>query len=589
MKNSEDLRRMLRAVDHKSYPAYKDLRGTYSFGSFTLGIDHVQGDPFASPSRLSVQIDGAKAAFPPAYYQEKHCRIALQDYLNRLFFQEIEKYTFKAKGSGKSGLIAVSRCGQEVLERSAVTIRPSDGQLLVRFSVGFPANGRTINASQLERILFEFLPACVTAVLFYRRLPAAKVQSVIHLAEDQQFIRAQLEPLGLCAFVANGSVLPRQSGVSDRPMKDGIPFVSPKSMEVTLNLPHRGPLSGMGIRKGITLIVGGGYHGKSTLLEALELGVYNHIAGDGREYVITDDSALKIRAEDGRSIKKTDISMFINNLPNKKDTRAFYSEDASGSTSQAANVIEGMESGAKVFLIDEDTCATNFMIRDELMQRVVCRDEEPITPFIERARFLYEKCGISSVLVAGSSGAYFYIADTILQMDRYVPKDITEFARKEAAEYAAASAAGKHPDAAVQSAPGSAPSSPVQKLPDPALPSFRRVPSCNMALRRDDRLKTRTRGTDDVQLGHENIDLRYLEQIADHEQTAALSCILALAEKNLLDGRKTLTQLVDDICALMEEKGLAGLSAGGFLSTDLAMPRRQEIFACFNRYRGLKL
>ena len=576
MKNSEDLRRMLRAVDHKSYPAYKDLKGAYSFGSFLLGIDHVQGDPFASPSRLSVQIDGAKAAFPPAYYKEKHCRIALQDYLNRLFYQEIEKYTFKAKGSGKSGLIAVSRCGQEVLERSAVTIRPTDGQLLVRFSVGFPANGRTINASQLERILFEFLPACVTATLFYRRLPAAKVQSVIHLAEDQQYIRSQLEPLGLCAFVANGSVLPRQSGVSDRPMKDGIPFVSPKSMEVTLDLPHHGPLSGMGIRKGITLIVGGGYHGKSTLLEALELGVYNHIAGDGREYVITDDSALKIRAEDGRSIKKTDISMFINNLPNKKDTRTFYSEDASGSTSQAANVIEGMESGAKVFLIDEDTCATNFMIRDELMQRVVCREEEPITPFIERARFLYEKCGISSVLVAGSSGAYFYIADTILQMDRYVPKDITEFAKKEAGQYASAAAA-------VQGRPA------VQKLPDPALPSFQRVPTCNMALRRDDRLKTRTRGTDDVQLGHENIDLRYLEQLADHEQTAALSYILALAEKNLLDGRKTMTQLVDAICALMDQKGLAGLSSGGYLPTDLAMPRRQEIFACFNRYRGLKL
>lgn len=576
MKSSEDLRRMLRAVDHKSYPAYKDLKGAYSFGSFLLGIDHVQGDPFASPSRLSIQIDGAKAAFPPAYYKEKHCRIALQDYLNRLFYQEIEKYTFKAKGSGKSGLIAVSRCGQEVLERSAVTIRPADGQLLVRFSVGFPANGRTINASQLERILFEFLPACVTAVLFYRRLPAAKVQSVIHLAEDQQFIRSQLASLGLCAFVANGSVLPRQSGVSDRPMKDGIPFVSPKSMEVTLDLPHHGPLSGMGIRKGITLIVGGGYHGKSTLLEALELGVYNHIAGDGREYVITDDSALKIRAEDGRSIKKTDISMFINNLPNKKDTRAFYSEDASGSTSQAANVIEGMESGAKVFLIDEDTCATNFMIRDELMQRVVCREEEPITPFIERARFLYEKCGISSVLVAGSSGAYFYIADTILQMDRYMPKDITEFAKKEAGQYASAAAA-------VQGRPA------VQKLPDPALPSFQRIPSCNMALRRDDRLKTRTRGTDDVQLGHENIDLRYLEQLADQEQTAALSYILALAEKNLLDGRKTMTQLVDAICALMDQKGLAGLSAGGYLPTDLAMPRRQEIFACFNRYRGLKL
>ncbi len=574
MKSSEDLRRQLRAIDHKSYPAYKDLRGSYNFGNYTLGIDHVQGDPFASPSRLSIQVDGAKAGFPPAYYRQKHCRIALQDYLNRLFYQEIEKYTFKAKGSGKSGLIAVSRCGQEILERSAVTLNPADGSLLVRFAAGFPANGRTINAPALERILFDFLPSCVQAVLFYRRLQAAKVQAVIHLAEDQHYIRTQLPELGLCAFVANGSVLPRQSGVSDKPMKDGIPFVSPASMEVTLTLPHHGPLTGMGIRKGITLIVGGGYHGKSTLLEALELGVYNHIAGDGREYVITQDDALKIRAEDGRSIKNTDISMFINNLPNKKDTKAFCTEDASGSTSQAANVIEGMESGTSVFLIDEDTCATNFMIRDELMQRVVCREEEPITPFIERARFLYEKCGISSILVAGSSGSYFYIADAIIQMDRYVPKDITQFAKAEADRFAASSKEGTPA---------------VDTLPDPPLPTFRRIPSCNMALRRDDRLKTK-HGRDSIMLGHETIDLRYLEQLADSEQTAALSYMLALAEKNLLNGRQTLQQLVDAICTILEQKGLAGLAPGSsYLPTDLAVPRRQEIFACFNRYRGLKL
>ncbi len=590
MKNSEDLRRLLRSVDHKSYPAYKDLKGSYAFGrtapgaagGFVLHIEHVQGDPFASPSRLSVQVDGKAAAFPPAYYREKHCRIALQDYLNRIFYQEIEKYTFKAKGSGKSGLIAVSRCGQEVLERSAVTISPSDGSLLIRFAAGFPANGRTINASQLERILFDFLPACVQSVCFYKKLPAARVQAVIHLAEDQHFIRTRLPEMGLCAFVANGAILPRQSGVSDKPMKEGIPFASPASMEVTLELPHRGAVTGMGIRRGITLIVGGGYHGKSTLLEALELGVYNHIAGDGREYVITDDSALKIRAEDGRSIKRTDISMFINNLPNKKDTKAFYSEDASGSTSQAANVIEGMESGAKVFLIDEDTCATNFMIRDELMQRVVCREEEPITPFIERARFLYEKCGISSVLVAGSSGAYFYIADTVIQMDRYVPRDITEFAKKEAADYAAGAKAGNAGD-------GASSASAVLSLPDPALPSFQRIPSCNMALRRDERLKTKVFGKDSIQLGHENVELRYLEQLTDSEQTAALSFILALAEKQLLNGRLSMQQLVDSICRLMEEKGLAALAGGSYLPTDLAVPRRQEIFACLNRYRGLKL
>lgn len=576
MKNSEDLRRALRAIDHKSYPAYKDLKGSYSFGNYVLSIDHVQGDPFASPSRLSILVDGKTAGFPVGLYDTRYKRVALQDYLNRLFYQEIEKYTFKAKGSGKSGLISVSRCGQEILERSAVTINPENGGLLFRFAAGFPANGRTINASQLERILFDFLPACVQTVCFYKKLSPAKVQSVIHLAEDQHYIRTQLPTLDLCAFVANGSILPRQSGVSDRPMKEGIPFTSPSSMEITLNLPHHGPITGMGIRKGITLIVGGGYHGKSTLLEALELGVYNHIAGDGREYVITDDSALKIRAEDGRSIKKTDISMFINNLPNGKDTKAFYTEDASGSTSQAANVIEGMESGTSLFLIDEDTCATNFMIRDELMQRVVCREEEPITPFIERARFLYEKCGISSVIVAGSSGSYFYIADAVIQMDRYVPKDITAFAKKEAALYASRNQ--ETPEAGMP-----------QLLPDPELPSFRRTPGYRPELRRDERLKTKVHGRENIQIGHEDIDLRYLEQLADSEQTAALSYMLALAEKSMFNGQTSLRMLVDSFLSLIEKKGLSTLAGSGYLPTDLAVPRRQEIFACFNRYRGLKL
>ena len=428
----------------------------------------------------------------------------------------------------------------------------------------------------MPRILFDFLPVCVQTVCFYKKLSPARVQEVIHLAEDQHYIRTRLSDLDLCAFVANGAILPRQSGVSDKPMKDGIPFTSPASMEITLTLPHHGPLTGMGIKKGITLIVGGGYHGKSTLLEALELGVYNHIAGDGREYVITDDSALKIRAEDGRSIKKTDISMFINNLPNAKDTKAFYTEDASGSTSQAANVIEGIESGTSLFLIDEDTCATNFMIRDELMQRVVCREEEPITPFIERARFLYETCGISSIIVAGSSGSYFHIADAILQMDRYVPRDITAFAKKEAALYA-----DRNPENPEAGMP--------QILPDPALPSFRRAPGYNPALRRDDRLKHKAHGRETIQLGHETIDLRYLEQLADTEQTAALSFMLALAEKSLFNGQTSMKVLVDSLLSLIEKKGLEALSDSSYLPTDLAVPRRQEIFSCFNRYRGLKL
>ena len=367
MQSEAELKSLLSRIDHRGYPAYKDTKGQYRFPGYVLSIDHVQGDPFASPSKVSVLVSGKTAGFPQELYCGKCQRIALQDELLRQFGRRAERFAFKAKGSGKSGLISVSRCGQEVLERTACQIQPENGNILLRMEIGFPANGRTINARELEKILFDFVPECVKASLFYKNLDAKRLRRIVDLAEDQEYIRKELPKRGLCAFVANGSVLPRESGISSRPMRDGIAFQSPTEQEVTLELPHKGKITGMGIRKGITLIVGGGYHGKSTLLKALELGVYNHIAGDGREYVITDATAVKLRAEDGRSIQKTDISMFINDLPNGKDTTSFCTEDASGSTSQAANVIEGLEAGTSLFLIDEDTSATNFMIRDELM------------------------------------------------------------------------------------------------------------------------------------------------------------------------------------------------------------------------------
>ena len=380
MQTSTDLRNLLARIDRKGYPAYKDTRGAYQFPAYVLSIDHVQGDPFAAPSKLSIHVNGKQAGFPRQLYQTPCRRIALQDALTRQFGRRAAQASFQAKGSGHSGLISISRCGQEVLERTACALDPEHGDLLLRLEVGFPANGRTINARELEKILFDLLPRCVEESLLYRNLDGKRLQEAADLAEDQQDIRRQLPALGLCAFVADGSILPRTSGVSSLPMKQAVPFRSPRELSVTLELPHRGTITGMGIPKGITLIVGGGYHGKSTLLKALELGVYDHIAGDGREYVITDRTAVKIRAEDGRSIRNTDISMFINNLPNGKDTVHFTTEDASGSTSQAAGVVEAMEAGTSLLLMDEDTSATNFMIRDELMQRVIHRDMEPITP-----------------------------------------------------------------------------------------------------------------------------------------------------------------------------------------------------------------
>ncbi len=315
MKTAEDLRQLLDRIDHRGYPAYKDTKGVYQFQRYVLSIDHVQGDPFAAPSKLSLRVPGRAAGFLKELFDRKHKRIALQDMLIRNFYGQIQQYSFQAKGSGKSGIINVTRCSQEILERTACEINPSSGDVTVRFEVGFPANGRTINSRELKKILYDFLPSCVEKALYYGRLDKERVKKVVELAQDQEAIKSQLEAMGLVAFVANGSILPRESGVSQRPMKEAVPFVSPKSMEVTMELPYRGKISGMGIKKGVTLIVGGGYHGKSTLLKALEMGVYPHIAGDGREYVVTDPTAMKIRAEDGRSIKHTDISMFINDLP----------------------------------------------------------------------------------------------------------------------------------------------------------------------------------------------------------------------------------------------------------------------------------
>lgn len=574
MNNSEELRRQLHSINRKSYPAYKSLKGVYHFGNYFLSIDHVQGDPFASPSHISIHISHRNALFPAEYYKDALTRTTLCDYLTRQFEKQINQFSFRAKGSGKSGLLAVSHCGQEILTRTACEI--NENGITARFFVGFPANGRTINATELEKILFDFLPVCIKKSFFYSSLNAQELRDYIELAEDQAFIRRELLIRNLCAFVADGSILPRESGISSRPLKDSIRFTSPESLRISINLPHKGTTTGMGIPKGITLIVGGGYHGKSTLLNALELGVYNHVPGDGREYVITDDTAVKLRSEDGRFIKDVNISLFINDLPNKKDTHCFSTLDASGSTSQAAGIVESMEAGSHLFLLDEDTSATNFMVRDAFMQQIIQREKEPITPFLERARNLYEKAGISTILVAGSSGAFFHIADTIIQMDNYVPKDITTSVKKLCSQYPL----------------------PEIQVPEFHVPENHRVMTKvsvsshshrtghgNSKNDRPERLKTKVSKTDSFSLGKQEIDLRYTEQLIDTEQTASLSLLLKYAVEHLVDGKRTLSEIVEYLQKNLTQYGLSFFADNQNIACGYAVPRIQEIYACFNRYR----
>lgn len=580
MKQATDLRQQLASIDRKSYPAYKSVAGVYDFKDFILSIDHVQGDPFASPSKVSVSVPHRLAGFPAELYDKAHKRTALEDYLLRKFADAIAPFSFKARGSGKSGLIATSRPGQEILSRSASEC--SSQGVTIRLEVGFPAMGRTIAANELIKLLFDFLPGCVRKVLYYKNHNPQQVEAVICLAEDQKFIREELKRRDLVAFVANGAILPRETGVSSKPLKGAVRFQSPEPLQVTMDLPHHGSIAGMGIARGITLIVGGGYHGKSTLLKALETGVYNHIAGDGREYVITDDTAVKLRAEDGRSIRNVDISLFINHLPNGKDTRRFSTSDASGSTSQAAAVVEGMEAGAQAFLIDEDTSATNFMLRDDLMQRVISQDKEPITPFIQRARDLYEKAGISTILVAGSSGAYFYIADTIIQMDCYRPYDITASVRDICRQRISGGLDNPEKGPGEFFAP-----SPDRKLESEGH-SKKAAGGFNSRRggKADDRIKVKVYGRDSFQIGKETVEMRFVEQLADSEQTAALAQMLrSCLQRGLLE-RFTVRESVGRLLAEMDHDGLAAFSDTSYQAMGLCRPRTQEIFACISRYRG---
>ena len=553
MKSSEELRRQLRQIDHKGYKAYKILEGEYEFGAYRLCIDHVQGDPFATPSRVRIVYKNQKN-IPDELFREKHRKTAIEDTLLRRLHRSLGSVVRGQRcGSGKSGMVTTCRAGQEILERSAMHITSTVVE--ARIEVGFPAFGRTIAAGELETLLFDVLPEVAERTFRAKPQLLEELKKAAYLADDQRFIRQELPRLGLAAFVADGAILPRESGISQKKMEGAVPFESPESLAVTLQLPHGGMLRGMGIRRGITVIAGGGFHGKSTLLKALERGVYNHIAGDGREYVITDETAFKLRAEEGRSIHEENISMFINHLPTKADTADFTTENASGSTSQAANTVEALAAGSTVLLIDEDTSATNFMVRDDRMAQLVSDEKEPITPFIRKIRSLYQDLGVSTILVAGSSGDYLSVADTVLQMDCYRICDVTEKAHALAQELKEEKA-----DA-------------VRWLRKP--------------VRKKEIEKIRIHGWDSLSIDKSEIDLRYLEQVADESQTAALGYIIQYILTRTADGKKTPDALAEEIAKKLDAEGILSITPKNYSAGPSAMVRKQEILACLCRYRLL--
>lgn len=593
-----DLASDLHRIDGRPYPAYKDIRGRYEFAHFVLSVDHVQGDPFAAPSRLSVHIRHEDSGLPADLFANKARRTGTETYLALAFSAACRKAAAHL-GSGKSGLLNIDTPGQAVLHRTCCQI--TEDKTVVRFVAGLPASGRRILGRAAASLLVETMPEVVERALVHENLHAERLLAAADTNEDAEVLRDLLTERGLVAFVADGAVLPRASGIDDRPMREAVPFESPESLRTTVTLPHAGEVSGMGIPEGVTLIVGGGYHGKSTLLNALERGVYNHRPEDGRELVVSLGDATKVRAEDGRSMVKVNLSAFINNLPGGKDTVAFTTENASGSTSQAANIVEALEAGSRCLLLDEDISATNFLIRDQRMQQLIAPEKEPITPFVQRVRALYEEHGISTILVLGGSGDYFGPAHHVIAMDNFLPRDVTA----EAKTIAAGDDGGADADGINYLAADSG------RVPDPesinpfkaAAPYRGSKPGGGRGGDRGYRGRGGQRGGDRgprpprqvikahgtraLSFGTDEIDLSLLPQIIDDSQVRAIGRALAYAKEHALDGQTTLRQGLQRVVELIDDEGLTALDPHP--PGDLAEFRVQELAAALNRLRSLRV
>jgi predicted ABC-class ATPase len=515
-------------------------------------VARVQSDPFAPASRVHVRIPAEVAGLPPDLYGNDTRARGLAGCLAR-----------QVRTALGGGAAHIDAGGQEVLERSSLRVEP-DGSVEWRIGVELPGRGRRIDGHAAARVLCDTLPDAVDATR-HEALDAERVRHFVDTVEDTTHLRSLLPELGLVSFVVDGAVLPRRSGVDDRSMgEQAVPFAAPDSLAVTVELPHRGTVHGMGIGTGVTLIVGGGFHGKSTLLRALERGVYDHVPGDGRELVAAIPEGVKVRAEDGRSVTRTDVSAFVDHLPSGGDTADFTTENASGSTSQAASLSEAVEVGARGLLIDEDTAATNLMIRDARMQALVAKDREPLTPFVDLVRSLHRDRGVSTVLVMGGSGDYMDVADRVIMMDSYRPLDVTDRAAA-----LAATPTGRSPEA------GTFPLTRARQ-PDPA--------SLSPQVR--GKRKLRARGTDTLSYGSSDIELRAVEQITDPAQVTGIGLALTALAGHLGDGRSLAGALAEWEVEI-RRGGVRALITG--FDGDAAVPRRFEVAAALNRLRALRV
>ena len=596
----------LHAIDGRSYAAYKAIVGRYrSPLGWVLYIDRIQPDPYAPPTAIRVvlplALTGADArltgftprltgadtrptgtneplteANEPLTGTNSHLTtsptraVALRDYLARTLRELL-----------KGQAISIAPAGQEILERSSVNLHETwqddfstpafntpGPYLELRLRWSLPAFGREIAGRQAARNLNLDLARAIASLDLRESELGAEAWKHCQVAEDHAALQEILVERGWVAFLADGANLARRSGVSQLPLEGGVPLTAPETLAQTVQLPHAGVVRGTAIPAGVTVIAGGGYHGKSTLLNAIARGIYPHIPGDGRELVATVPEAMAVRAADGRAVTGVDLRPFISHLPGRDaDPAQFTTANASGSTSQAASIMESLELWGQpaqaALLLDEDTCATNLLIRDQRMRALVSSEREPITPLVDRIRALHRERGISTLIVMGGSGDYLDVADQVLIMDSYRLVDATAQARQ-----------------VCDSQPRVDTS-----LPDFPLPA-QRLPQSPEAKRRGPS-RTRALGTQRLVLDRHEVDVADVSGLVDEGQALAVAWALRALLERHFDGRTSLPQALAQVAKRLDDVGLDAL--GEAHPAFLVRPRLVDVGAAVNRLRSLQV
>lgn len=558
----------IRTLNGKNYGLYKSLADKpWDFGDFVLDFLHVQGDPFAPASRVVVRAKLSALGYAPEWGSDFEHRLALSDFLYRRLGRLVQE-----RYPGKDAAVVFNTAGPEMLVRNSLWI--DNGELRACLQVRLPGEGRKIQAEEAAEILTMVLPDLVSAGLYCDKAALPALQEYYRVLAERKAILAELDARGLCAFVPDGAVLPRASGLSEMPLEGAVKFEAPEEMAVTLSVCGR-EIRGMGIPKGITVITGGAFHGKSTLLQALIRAVFPHVPGDGREGIVVDETALRVGVEDGRSVRGTDLSMFVRDLPGGIGTKDFNTLSASGSTSEAANLLEAMEAGARTFFIDEDSSAVNFLIRDVRVRKLLGDEREPLIPLTDRIRGL-ASAGMSFVLVAGACGDYLDIADNIIVMANY---------RAECAKFTACAGQGRSKPA--EAVPAAAPSAPA------AMPTTRPFAAYMQPLQKSVRpasaverqVKVKLSGDFLLQIGFLVADTSRLLTLVDKQQRLGAGFMMLNMLQNAAsnsDGEagvagESVAAVAQKLCDSIRNVGFRNLPQG--MSREMSLPRAVDI-AC---------